>query len=177
MQSPLLASPPSMSPAVAVGETQAPAARDLRHCIMNLRMMTKLLPYQSTSWSPVWAYEYHQRLQSIKWIDWWILMKSPVWVYEYHQTPESKMNWLMNIHEVTCMILRVPPENPESKMSLLHEWQVNEQVVPILSLVPASSSLSEWVLSAAEITVSQRRTALYVPRWLSSNAWASNCPW
>jgi len=46
-----------------------------------------------------------------------------------------KMNWLMNIHEVTFMSLRLPPETPESKMNFLHWCQVNKQVVPKLSLV------------------------------------------
>jgi len=50
---------------------------------------------------------------------------------------------------VTYMSQRVPPETPESKMNLVHWWQMNEQVVLKLSLVakrlpcvPACSSSS-----------------------------------
>jgi len=62
--------------------------------------------------------------------------------FEYDdQTPVLPVDEL-----VTFMSLKILPEIPKSKRNLLHWWQVNEQVVPKLSLaatklpcVPASS--------------------------------------
>ena len=64
----------------------------------------------------------------------------------------------------TYLTLRVPSE---PMTDLLHWWKLNEPALPKLAnvakrllCVPASSSSSERVFSAAGSTVSQRRTAL-----------------
>lgn len=64
----------------------------------------------------------------------------------------------------TYLTLRVPSE---PMIDLLHWWQLNEPALPKMAnvarrllCVPASSSSSENIFSAAGSTVSQRRTAL-----------------
>jgi len=115
MQGPLLASPPRMSPSVAVSETQAPAGK---------RLKTLLNDFEDDD--------------------------------QASAVPVEEL--------VTYMGLRIPPETQNSKMNLLH-WQVNEQVVPKLSLVakrllydPASSSLlySETLIGTGSINPSIR---------------------